>query len=579
MTDKGSVGLGEGWDKMPRIEMKVMLERQELLRQERQATIELGKTMATPVKMAAAFEDQMVKLGTVGSFDEHKGGVQAFGKTLLVMSRGIPISAAGLAEIATQAASAGVGAKDLKSLVQVSAQMASAFDIIPAQAGAAMQKLKQSFALPHDQMAGLGDTIAHLSRTGGVSGHALLGMTAKLSDQAKTAGLSAKETAVLAQRLLVLRKGPEAAKGGISALTQSLEGYDTTLAGLDGNAADGALGKAFSARMNSTEKSLKLLQNQMVEIGVTLGNGLLKPMKWVIDNALIPLTSGVNTLMNQMPGLSAFIYSAGLAFVGLRLAMISVKMGTNFVKMGIADVRSVMGGMRKAVGLGRQALGSARGAMIAFGKSAVVAGAKSRAAQLGGVFGRWGASLMGMATRAVPVGITALRALSVAVMSNPIGLSVGGIALAAGLLISHWQPVKDFFGSIWDAVKPAWDSFVKYIGEMWETLSKPLKILSNVLGHIFGGKKKAKVTLDVETPPDLEAISEPLPAAGSADQNSMVTSQTSAASVPSQTVHNAIQITVNGAPGQDIETLADLVIRRIKEASEGALFDVEGAVT
>ena len=45
-----------------------------------------------------------------------------------------------------------------------------------------------------------------------------------------------------------------------------------------------------------------------------------------------------------------------------------------------------------------------------------------------------------------------------------------------------------------------------------------------------------------------------------------------------KTYHNDFKITVQAAPGQDVNRIADEVMRRIREQSRGALFDTQGAV-
>lgn len=54
---------------------------------------------------------------------------------------------------------------------------------------------------------------------------------------------------------------------------------------------------------------------------------------------------------------------------------------------------------------------------------------------------------------ALPAVGQALLWIGRALMANPIGLAVTGIALAAGLVYQHWEPIKAWFASIWDNVK------------------------------------------------------------------------------------------------------------------------------
>ncbi|HEH5417420.1 TPA: hypothetical protein SHC96_001802, partial [Campylobacter coli] len=47
-----------------------------------------------------------------------------------------------------------------------------------------------------------------------------------------------------------------------------------------------------------------------------------------------------------------------------------------------------------------------------------------------------------------------IRVLSVAMMSNPIGLILGGIAIVAGLIIANWDRVKSWFMSFIEWLRP-----------------------------------------------------------------------------------------------------------------------------
>lgn len=58
----------------------------------------------------------------------------------------------------------------------------------------------------------------------------------------------------------------------------------------------------------------------------------------------------------------------------------------------------------------------------------------------------------GLVGNLFPMLITGIRAVGVAFMTNPIGLVIGGIALAVGLIYSNWDSVGPFFENLWDRV-------------------------------------------------------------------------------------------------------------------------------
>ncbi|GFR08328.1 phage tail tape measure protein [Trichonephila clavata] len=77
------------------------------------------------------------------------------------------------------------------------------------------------------------------------------------------------------------------------------------------------------------------------------------------------------------------------------------------------------------------------------------------------------ATTLSLATKAfpllssvLPAVVIGLRAITLAVISNPIGLLVAGLVTGATLIITNWQKVKNFFSSIWKSI-------IKPIGEMF----------------------------------------------------------------------------------------------------------------
>ncbi|MGB6228730.1 MAG: phage tail tape measure protein, partial [Litorimonas sp.] len=62
---------------------------------------------------------------------------------------------------------------------------------------------------------------------------------------------------------------------------------------------------------------------------------------------------------------------------------------------------------------------------------------------------------LGLARVALPAVMTALRALSLALISTPIGWLIAGVALvatAAFLIYKHWGPIRDFFARLWGGI-------------------------------------------------------------------------------------------------------------------------------
>lgn len=58
----------------------------------------------------------------------------------------------------------------------------------------------------------------------------------------------------------------------------------------------------------------------------------------------------------------------------------------------------------------------------------------------------------GLLFRALGMAATAVRVLSAALLTNPIGLAVTAIAVAAFLIYQYWEPISGFFAGLWQSI-------------------------------------------------------------------------------------------------------------------------------
>jgi len=217
-----------------------------------------------------------------------------------------------------------------------------------------------------------------------------------------------------------------------------------------------------------------------------------------------------------------------------------------------------------------------------FNAASLITAGRIRLLAFGGIVQGLASGLISLASRAIPLIIGGLRALTVAFMTNPIGLIIGGIALAAGLLIAKWDTVKNFFSGIWEPVQAVWQSFAGWLGGFWKLISAPITAIGKIFGLLFGSNKEIQTSITSNEAPNnnnstgnLENFT-PVKSRVSQDvlPNNVFDSQRT---IDSRTITNNFNIEVNAAPGQDAETIAAKVMRQIKDASRGALFDTAGA--
>ncbi|SME96279.1 phage tail tape measure protein [Desulfovibrio gilichinskyi] len=194
-----------------------------------------------------------------------------------------------------------------------------------------------------------------------------------------------------------------------------------------------------------------------------------------------------------------------------------------------------------------------------------------------------------------PAVVTGIRAIGAAVMANPIGLAVTAVIGAAVLVWKYWDPICDFFGNfgsmIGNAVSDGFD-FIKSVFMNFTPLGLVIQHWSPIkawVGDLFGwiGDKAAAVFGGIgsaissvagffgfgddeekdQTVIVGKAVAKAIPVATARAETITEAMPVEARSVQasSSTSSNKYTITINAAPGQSAEEIADEVMRRIEE--------------
>ena len=83
-----------------------------------------------------------------------------------------------------------------------------------------------------------------------------------------------------------------------------------------------------------------------------------------------------------------------------------------------------------------------------------------------------------------------------AMLMNPIGLAITGIAVAAFLIYKYWGPIKEFFGGLWDQVKAAFNGGIGAIGALlvnWSPAGLFYRAFAGVMSY-FGIDMPSKLS-------------------------------------------------------------------------------------
>lgn len=346
-----------------------------------------------------------------------------------------------------------------------------------------------------------------------------------------------------------------------------------------------SLQKEYEARSATTEANLQRFGGHMNRLGVTIGSVLLPALNGLLDT-ISPIIGSLVDLANEFPMVTQVVVGATVGLAVLKIGSIAVGYAFTFVKGTALALSAGYHTLTAAITLANTRLGVMNATML-------VTAVRTKALAIGGALRAFGATLMSLASRAIPVVIGALRTLTVAMMTNPVGLIIGGIALGAGLLISNWSGVGEFFSSLWGGIKDAAAATFDWLSSKFETIaklrdtvtgwfgdddedddkpaSKVVQFPSQALKPVSQQQKPGNV-IDLAERRAANQQIQPMIAGNLALQAAPATAQ-----APQVINHNNYKIAIHQQPGQDPRALADLVIREIEQrqaqANRGGLYD------
>ena len=182
----------------------------------------LTGVLRSPIREAIDFESAMAEVRKVVDFDE-PDGLAKLASRLRQMAKEIPITKEGLAEIAAAGGQLGVEAGGLPAFVETAARMSIAFDLLPQEAGDAMAKLSNIYQIPIREMDRLGDAVNHLSDNTAARARDIVPVLTRIGGDARQFGLTTVEAAALADAMIALGRPPEVAATAINALLKRMQ--------------------------------------------------------------------------------------------------------------------------------------------------------------------------------------------------------------------------------------------------------------------------------------------------------------------------------------------------------------------
>ncbi|RDD34870.1 Phage-related minor tail protein [Wolbachia endosymbiont of Cylisticus convexus] len=194
-----------------------------------------------------------------------------------------------------------------------------------------------------------------------------------------------------------------------------------------------------------------------------------------------------------------------------------------------------------------------------------------------------------------PAVITGLRAITLAVMTNPIGLLIASLVAGAVYVLTNWQKVKDFFSSFWKSlIEPIGKAF-SWMGNTVSSIfaeNSPIRKFENN-GNFVNKLSKNSIFSNGNPLTSNSAIKqfsenskgnfESFKVKGVIEEKRAIEQEevkkafkkSRCENRESKVYNQAFYQTFNiNIKSEDVRSVADAVIERFREQARGALFDI-----
>ncbi|EKG1761927.1 phage tail tape measure protein [Campylobacter jejuni] len=248
--------------------------------------------------------------------------------------------------------------------------------------------------------------------------------------------------------------------GTIRAMATLVNGYDRyqeLLKMTNSEEKKGSMDKELINKCETTASILKILGNNISALAIKFSDALLPVVKLVASGFSFVIDI-VDTLLSKFPVLSTIVATATTVFLLAKPAVLAYAIAKNYLK----DCTILL----------KSALIKTRIHLLAFRNSCILSNialkAKTVTTTIYTTSLKALSFVLGGLNKVFKAVANGIRVLSVAMMSNPIGLILGGIAIVAGLIITNWDKVKSWFKSFIEWLKPVWEPIYNVIKAVFD---------------------------------------------------------------------------------------------------------------
>ena len=474
---------------------------------------------------AIKFESAMADVKKVVNFDTPEQ-FKEMGNDILKLTRTIPMAGEEIAAIVAAGGQSGVARENLLGYAKDAATMGVAFDMAAGDAGEAMATMANVLGKPITEMAQFGDVINHLSDNANSKAKDIVNVITRVGSDTRMLGLSEKQAAALGSTFLSMGKAPELAaqavkgmssaflqlkagahekelkklgfttksfaaamnkdaQGAISSfiekvkkmpkdkqypllakvfgkqyaddvllLAQNTGEYNRQLGLLqetdeNGNLKYiGSMQREFENRSNTTENKLIKLKSSLTEIATKIGNAFLPVITSFVEN-ITPVIYGITEWVETNPQIMEWVLTIGGGIGAVVGGLLTLHSAFSFVTAGLLPFLKLgkfLGGF-----LGNFLFSAISKLSLGFGY------------------------LIGYIAKGAMMFGKAIFMMSRALLTNPIGLLITGIAVAAYLIYDNWEKIGPWFSELWQTVSgafsTAWNSITNFCSEAWTNIS------------------------------------------------------------------------------------------------------------
>lgn len=177
----------------------------------------MATILSAPIKAAIDFESAMSDVKKVVNFDTPQQ-FKEMNQDILNLSKNIPISAQGIAQIVAAGGQAGIARQDLMAFAESAAKMGVAFDITADQAGEMMAKWRTAFKLGQSDVVALADKINYLGNNTAASAPKISDVVTRIGPLGEIGGIASGEIAALGASMVAAGTESDVAATGIKNL-------------------------------------------------------------------------------------------------------------------------------------------------------------------------------------------------------------------------------------------------------------------------------------------------------------------------------------------------------------------------